>query len=741
MAAAKSDPLPLFERDLELALVGDAIAFAKDGAGRLLIVEGDPGAGKSSLLARAATEADGQSLQVLDARGGVFEQATGFGVVRQLFESTVARADDGRLGQLLDGAAALAGPLLSDNLAEAPIEPMQAHHAIYWLLANLAEERPTALLIDDAQWSDRPSLDWLVYLTRRIERLPVLVILAAGLGERDAPRGIFDALAAEPAVQTVKLSPLSTEGTVALLGAIYGTPIEAEFAAACFEWTGGNPHFVAEVAAELAAEGLPPGAAASSRLSSLAPERVSAVTLLRLRRLPDDAQQLAGALAVLGFDGTLPHAASLAELDSKQAVEAADALVEARFVERMPHLRFVEPLLGRVIYDDLAPNRRAADHKRAALLLHEDGAAPAVVAAQLLRADPARDQWSVERLRDAAGAELAGGSGAAAIPLLRRALEEPPIATELASIETMLGLAESIAGDPGGLDSLRSALRTSESPHARANSALLLARFLVFAGLGQEAVSAVEQALADLPDIEPDLKLQLEAALITAARSDVGLRAAAEEHLDSVRDAAVEDSLPGRIIAVQCAYAATAAGGSAEEAIRFARLALAGQRLLDEAPLSPDVYLIPISMLAICDQLEEADDHYRVALARAQQSGSPLAYASTAAMLSWTAHLRGELAEAELLARDAQRIAAESPALEAISGFAGVHLAITLVERGEAEAALEELRSHFVESHASSAQTWARETQYTAGRVLLATRRPAEALEQFLACGRLSESF
>ena len=276
--------------------------------------------------------------------------------------------------------------------------------------------------------------------------------------------------------------------------------------------------------------------------------------------------------------------------------------------------------------------------------------------------------------------------------------------------------------------------------HARARSALLLARFLVFAGLGREAVTTVEPVLSELGDVDHDLRLQLEAALITAARSDAGLREVADEHLERVRDAAGEDSPAARVVAVQCAYAATTRGKSVEEAVGFARAALTGRRLLDEAPLSPDVYIVPISMLAICDELEEADGHYREALERAQKSGSPLAYASTAAMLSWTAHLRGELAEAELLARDALRIAAESPALEALSGFATVHLAITLVERGEPQGVLELLGSD-LQSQTSSPHTWSRETLFAAGRAMLATRRPAEAVEMFLAAGRLSESF
>jgi DNA-binding CsgD family transcriptional regulator len=738
LAAAEIDPTPLFERDRELARISDAISAAAEGAGRLLIVEGDPGAGKSSVLARAGIEATARGTSVFGARCGVFERAAGFGVAQQLFEAALGGRPREQRERHFDGAAALARPLLGEETA-LPVDPIQARHGLYWLLSNLTEEGPVTLLVDDAQWCDGPSLDWLLYLARRIEELPVTIVIAVGLGEPDSPLEIFEALAAEPVCEIVRLSPLTLAGTAALLGALHGTPVEDEFAAACHGWTGGNPSFTSEVAAELAAEGLEPGPTASARLRSLAPQRVSTVTLLRLRRLGPDAQRLAGALAILGFDCTLSQAGAVAGLEADEAVQAADALVGSRFVERTPRLRFLEPLIGRVIYEDLAPTRRAIDHRRAAHLLHETGAGPAAVAGQLLRSDPDGDPWTVERLREAAAAQLATGSGSAAVPLLRRALEEPPAVEELASIQTMLGLAESIAGEPAGLDSLRAALAASDGPVSKAHSALLLARFLVFAGLGGEAVSTVEAVLLEIDDVDEELRVQLEAALVTAARSEAGLRASADTHLDAIRAAASEDSHVGRVVAVQCAYAATAAGGRVEEAVAFARTALAGSRLLDEAPLSPDVYLIPISMLAICDELEEAGEHYGEALGRARENGSPLAYASTAAMFSWTAYLRGELAEAELLARDALRIAAESPALEAISRFATVHLAIALVERGEPEAALDLLRPNL--DRAGSQQTWARETQFAAGRALLATRRPDEALERFLAAGRLSDSF
>jgi DNA-binding CsgD family transcriptional regulator len=738
LAAVETDPTPLLERDRELARIAAAIAASGEGAGRILIVEGDPGVGKSSVLSHSAAEASRQGARALTARGGVFEQAAGFGVAQQLFEPILSGRSGEDLERLFEGAAALARPLLGGETT-VPVDPIQARHGLYWLLSNLAEEGPIAILLDDAQWCDGPSLDWLLYLARRIEGLGVTLVVTVGLGEPDAPHPIFEALAAEPVCETRRLAPLSPAGTTELLGSLHEAPVDEGFAAACHEWTGGNPSFISEVAAELTAEGLEPGPAATERLQSLAPERVSTVTLLRLRRLPPSAERLASALAILGFDCTLPHAAAIAGLKADEAVEAADVLVESHFVERTPQLRFLEPLIGRVIYEDLPPTRRAADHKRAARLLDEDGAGTASVAAQLLRSDPDRDQWTVERLCEAAAAQLATGSGSAAVPLLRRALSEPPATDELASIQTMLGLAESIAGEPSGLDSLRSALAVSDGAVPRAHSALLLARFLVFAGLGGEAVATVEPALVELGGIDEDLRLQLEAALVTAARSDVGLREIADAHLDSIRQTAEEDSHVGRVVAVQCAYSAAAEGASAEAAIGFARTALRDRRLLDEAPLSPDVYLVPISMLAICDELDEADGHYREALRRAREGASPLAYASTAAMFSWTKYLRGELAKAELLSRDALRIASESPALEAIKGFAAMHLAIVLVERGEPEAALELLGPEL--KSVSSHQTWARETEFATGRALLAMRRPEEALERFLAAGELSESF
>jgi DNA-binding CsgD family transcriptional regulator len=547
----------------------------------------------------------------------------------------------------------------------------------------------------------------------------------------------------EPVAEMIRLAPLSEVGTAAALAALDGGTPVADFARACHEWTGGNPHFVAETAAALAAEGTAPEARAIERLRSLAPERIATMTKLRLGRLPDDAGSLAAALAILGGEAERAHAAELAGLDPGEAIAAADALAAARLVVSGPavapagsRLRFAEPLVERVVYEGLGSARRAADHARAARLLDAAGADPGAVAAQLLRAEPSADDWVAARLRDAAGAELARGSAVAAAALLRRALAEPPPAAEVAGTRTMLGLAEAMAGEPSGLDSLRAAVEAGAPGPERGAAMLLLARFLVYAGRGGEVVERTEPVLAELDGADPALRARLEAALVTAARSAAGLAPVADAHLDAIRPLAGADTPEGRVVAVQCAYAAAAAGAPGAEAVGFARAALRGGKLFDEEPLSPDVYLVPISMLAICDELEEAAAAYGEALERARAGGSPLAYAAAAAISSWTAIARGRLAEGELLARDALGVAGDAPGLEALRGFATVHLALALIERGEHEAALDLLAADVDPAH-----TWAREALFARGRAELAAHRPAAALALLEACGALSASF
>ena len=152
------------------------------GSGGLLLLEGPPGVGKSALIERATAIARERGLAVLRARGHELERAFGWGVARSLLELPLrARAER---DELLAGPAAPARAIL-DASGEAPgSEPGFAIlHALYWLVARLAERGPLLLAVDDAQWADEPSLRFLVYLAGRLTDQPIAVLVGARAGE------------------------------------------------------------------------------------------------------------------------------------------------------------------------------------------------------------------------------------------------------------------------------------------------------------------------------------------------------------------------------------------------------------------------------------------------------------------------------------------------------------------------------------------------------------------------------
>src|SRR5215218_10981196 len=107
----------LLEREGDLAILGGLLAYARAGEGRLAVIEGPAGIGKTRLLEEARAAADGLGLEVLQARGGELERDFGFGVVRQLLEPRVAVAEESERAQLFAGAAGLAEVVIAPQAA------------------------------------------------------------------------------------------------------------------------------------------------------------------------------------------------------------------------------------------------------------------------------------------------------------------------------------------------------------------------------------------------------------------------------------------------------------------------------------------------------------------------------------------------------------------------------------------------------------------------------------------------
>jgi DNA-binding CsgD family transcriptional regulator len=727
----------LIGRERELAALADALDGAREG-GRIVVVEGEAGVGKTVLLAALGEAAGAAGATVLRARGGELERGEGFGIARRLLERVVAEAADGGRDGLLDGAAAHAlgvfgrGEMVFDE---------QARYALYWLVANLAEAAPLVLLVDDAQWADVASLDWLAYLARRLEDLPVLLAVGVRAGDPDAGAPALDAIRAEPSTVVLRPASLDPAATAELAARLWDQPVGDDFAAACHAWTGGNPHYVNEVVAGLRADGHLPDPAAVALMRRGTPERLSTLTRQRLARLSDRAVVLAGAVAVLAGGARLDRAAALAGLDPAEAAAAADELAGAHILEPAGEaLAFVHPLVDGAVYAEIPAARRGTAHRRAAELLDAEGGPAEPVAAQLMRVPPAGDEWALDRLLAAAGEALMHGSAASASALLARAWSEPPPPARAAEVLGRLGMAEALEGRPEGRARLAEAAARSEDPAARQGLALAGARFQLIAGEASAAVELLRSALDGLGPEPSEERLRLEAALITVARSDPSLAEVAARHLDAVRDAAALPTPGGRLVAVQLAFAQATAGEPAALTAATARTALGDGLLLDENPLAPDAFIVPISVLSICDELDEAAGWYERVAARVRERGEPLTYATIAALAAWTAFLRGRLGEAEVMARDALRIAAGSPALGVVEAFASAHLAAVLRERGDLDGALELTSAALGGSVPGDAPTAAAgDLLFAHGSALLARGEVEPALEALLACGRHQE--
>ena len=568
----------LLERGAELREIRAALGEAAGGAGRLVVLRAPAGMGKSRLLAAAADEADERGLTALYARGSEQEREVPIALARQLFDSLLRSLTAEERERALSGAAARAGALL-DLGSALPVSSGAGLHSLYSLLANVSDERPLALLIDDAHWSDEPSLAVLGFLSRRLDDVAVALLVAIRAGGRADRGAAVEEIASDAAATQLQPGPLSEASVASIVKDWLGPPAR-EFVAACGEVTGGNPFYLQELCRALGAAGVEPTAANVPRACQLGPENVSRALLVRVGRSSRDAAVLARSLAVLGDPAELRLVASLAELELEAAATASDVLTRADVLADERPLRFTHPIVRSAIASDLTAAERAGEHRRAARLLAADGAPAERVASHLLACEPGADGWVTEQLRVAARVAVQRGAPAIAARYLRRALDEPAggVAPE---VLRELGTAELTGGEPAALGHLEQAVAMGTDVRGRAAAVRELARGEVSLGSTDRALELLSAAREDVADDDPELALELSAELSGIALLLPGSARRVMEPLTRFADAR-GDTAPERLLLANLSHWLAASGASAERCADLAARALAGGRLLAE---------------------------------------------------------------------------------------------------------------------------------------------------------------
>ena len=729
----------LLERDAELAALAELIELARGGKGSVLCVKGPAGIGKTRLVEASMSHGTATGLAVAAGRAGELERDFPFGVVHQLFEPAVARASAAEREELFGGAAALAAPALGEPGPAGTTEATYAVlHGLYWLTANLAAREPLVIAVDDAHWADSPSLRFLAYLAKRVEGLPLLLVVSRRSDEPDVDVELLYEIESGPRTRIVAPSPLSEHAVAHLVRQEMTEAAEDAFCRACSRATGGNPFYLRELLATMRAEAVAGTAGDAPVVSAVAPDTVAASVRRRLRHLPERASALATAAAVLGDGGELRLAGPLAGLDPASGAQAREELVRAGFLREAEAARFTHPIVRAAVYRGLGAAARSRAHAQAARLLEADGADPGRVAAQLVMTEASGDSWAIDVLREAAAAAAARGAPDVAATYLRRALEEPLDRELRSDLLLELGRAEIEAHPPPvGIDHLREARALTQDRRKRATLSLALARGAFPLGDFPAAAAALEESLAELGDDEPDLAEQLEARLLIASMASLTTFPRAYRRLERLVDEARAGSLSDPSLLVNVGFFAVNVVAPAAAGTEFVEQALRARRewSADEAIAR----LFAPLVLAYADRLETAQRVVDEGLADAQRTGSVVLFAFGTALRSHVAWRVGAIPLAEADARTALQMTGVHEARFALP-FVIMGLVDALLERG----ALEEAERAIVDNgvagplpelfHLNSVLD-------SRGRLRIAQGRAREALDDLLECGRRLEQW
>jgi DNA-binding CsgD family transcriptional regulator len=680
----------LLEREVQVAALRALAGAAQSGGGRFVVVEGTAGIGKTRLLAEGRTIAGSAGMRVLAARGGELEGEFAYGIVRQLFEPLLAVAAPDLRAELLSGPAAriasLVGATQPAGARDAAAEGSFAIvHGLYWLAANVALHQPTLLAVDDLHWADSPSLRWLLYLTRRLEGVPLLVVAGTRPPEGEGHDPLLVAeLIADPQAAAVRPEPLGRASIAVLARERHGLEPDEAFCAALQTATGGNPLFVGAVLDAVAREGTSPTAAHAAGLLELGAQGVARVVGLRLARLRPAALALLRAASVLGDGTELRHAAALAGLAAGELGPAAAALVRLDLLRREDPLEFFHPVVRRALYQTLDVVERGAAHRSAAELLLQAGAPPESAAGHLLRVAPGADGFVVSTLRQAAERALAQGAAEAAVGYLTRALEEQLDPAARAEVLIELGLGERRTNGPAAADHLRAGLELLADPGRRGAVALELGRALWFTDRIADALAVIERALGEVDrERDPDLHELLVAELISSAWWNPRTYPIAEAAIGELDLDGLHGGLGSEILLATIAIYEFRLALHRELTVELARRALASGNLLASSPIA---FLYAVVTLFRSGVLDEAVAIFDQAVAQARRRGDIF---NLAFLLTWRGVCqmdRGDLRAAVADLREAIELSVAHGTRLNWSYNIGF-LAYALLEQGEAEEA------------------------------------------------------
>ncbi|MFD0594276.1 ATP-binding protein [Catellatospora coxensis] len=486
-------------RQAETARLHALARQAAGGHGVAVLVEGEPGIGKTSLLDRVATDCAGLGLRLLTGAAEDLEQQLPFSAIANCLGIGAATSDPelARVSGLLRGEQAFTRSLAAAN------HDFVITEAILDLFDEWFAQGPVALLLDDAQWADPQSLVVAHRLGRGIEQQPMLLVVAT----RSAPRGgAVDALERSLVARgghVIELAPLPPDEVAVLAHDLLRTDAGPRLSR-LLGTAGGNPMYITELLAELAEEGALADRDGRMELvwdtdelaEGWVPPPLAEVILHRLGFLPPAVRDALQTAAVFGRAVELTELSQVLGRPVAELADVAASAVEAGILtDTGTRLEFRQPLIREALAARVPPSARAALHRRAAQALDADGAGVERIAEHVMAGEGVDDR-TTEWLIDVAD-PLTARAPELAVELLQRALPGAP-RRQAARLRLQLIRALLWRGANAEAERLaRDAVATGDDPACDGELRWLLAQTCYRRGHLRESLEVIEQALTE----------------------------------------------------------------------------------------------------------------------------------------------------------------------------------------------------------------------------------------------------
>ncbi len=704
-------------RDAESEVLTDTFKRVASGEGReVVLVSGEAGLGKTTLVAEAARRGFASGACVLLGRCQE-DLSASYAPFAEALHHYVAHASDEVLAAHVathGGELAKMVPALRQRLGELPArtstdpdtERYLLYGAVVGLLTLAASIQPLVLVLDDLQWSDKPSLQLLRHLVANVESAGILVLATfrdAELSGSHPLTEVLGALRREAGVYRIDLKGFDDSGVLAFMEAASGQRLENDqevgLAHALYRETDGNPFFVGEVLLNLIEtralyqDDSGRWVAAGDFSEMALPSSVREVISARVARLGERAGQVLSIAAVIGKDFDLELLGRVSECGEGELLDILDGASAAALVREVADTpgrwSFSHALTQHTLYQDLGASRRARAHRQVAEGLEAICAdRPNERVGELAHhwsnaTQPVDTDKAIGYARQAADAALAALAPDDAVRFFSQALgfvgqqrESDP----LLGVDLLLGLgtAQRQAGIASFRETLLEAARRAREldDTDRLVAAALANSRGWFSAMGQldtEKVEVIEAALHALPETDSPERARLLATLCT----EIIFHSPLERRLALADEAkTIARRLGDRATLVdvlcRCCTALSAPSTLAAELADFAEAVAAASDLEDPVALLP-AGNVGYGLAVLAGQFELARDRLAILQAMAEKLRQPSVLWVASYSGASFALLHGDTEEAEHLATAAFEAGTASGQPDALA-FYGIQI-------------------------------------------------------------------